>query len=134
MFWKKKNTEDESQTKSKLFKVPASDQRQSFRVSPNPLEPIVVQIGDRKFKIIEISSGGISLKNDGLKPKTVDQAALQSPIIDLKTLVNLNILRDNHDGMCLCAFVNLDAKTEDDVHRYVLARQKEELRLKNINA
>ena len=134
LFWKKKNTEDDDQVKSNLFKVPDSDQRGAFRVSPNPLEPIIVQIGDKKIKILEISSGGISLKNDGLKPKTVYKASFNLPIIDVAILTNIKILRVNKEGICQCVFVNMDAKTVDDVHRYVLARQKEELRLKNLNA
>lgn len=135
MFWKKKKSnEDENQEGGKLFKVPDSDQRSAFRVSPNPLDPIIVKIADKKIKVLEISSGGISLKNDGLKPKTVYKSSFQLPIIDAAILVNLKILRVNKEGICQCAFVNMDAKTEDAVHRYVLARQKEELRLKNINA
>jgi len=134
LFWKKKNTSEDGESKTKLFKVPDSDQRSAFRVSPNPLDPIIVQVGDKKIKILEISSGGISLKNDGLKPKTVYKASFHLPIIDVAILVNIKILRVNKEGICQCAFVNMDAKTEDDIHRYVLARQKEELRLKNLSA
>ena len=62
MFWKKKKSnEDENQEGGKLFKVPDSDQRSAFRVSPNPLDPIIVKIADKKIKVLEISSGGISL-------------------------------------------------------------------------
>ncbi|NIP99911.1 MAG: hypothetical protein GWM98_05555, partial [Nitrospinaceae bacterium] len=60
MFWKKKNKPE------KKFKAP-EDPRQAFRVAPDPENPVSISLLDQTLELIEISSGGVAFKNEGLK-------------------------------------------------------------------
>lgn len=127
MFWKKKTDEDK-ESKSKLFHLPEEDKRQAFRIAPDPNDPIVVSIGGKTVKVYEISSGGISFPDVGLKPKAVYSVSFSLPITGAIVKAKARVLRVNKKGLCQCRFVALDDKSEDEIHRYVLARQKEILR------
>lgn len=127
MFWKKK-TDNSKDEKGKLFHVPKEDQRQAFRISPDPAEPVLVSIEGKTVKVLEISSGGISFRNSDFKPKAVYPVSFSLPITGGFIKTKLRILRVNREGICQCRFVGLDERAEDDIHRYVLARQKELLR------
>ncbi|MGP0630562.1 PilZ domain-containing protein [Nitrospina sp. 32_T5] len=127
MFWKKK-AEDDKDEKGKLFHLPKEDKRQAFRISPDPAEPVLVSIEDKTVKVLEISSGGISFRNSDFKPKAVYPVTFTLPITGGFVKTKLRILRVNREGICQCRFVGLTDRAEDDIHRYVLARQKEILR------
>lgn len=122
MFWKKKNKEER--------KIKAPDEaRQSYRVTPDPETPLHLNLAGKSLEIVELSSGGLAFKNQGL-------AAGSTHLIDfvlptggaLKT--RIKILRID-DDICRANFVNLDLDSEDALHRYVLVRQKEDLRSQN---
>lgn len=127
MFWKKKTDEDKEH-KPKLFHLPKEDKRQAFRISPDPKEPIVVTIADKQVKVLEISSGGISFPDQGLKPKAIYPVNFALPITGAVVRAKIRVLRVNKKGICQCRFIDLDEKNENEIHRYVLARQKEILR------
>jgi hypothetical protein len=127
LFWKKKTDEDK-ESKSKLFHLPKEDKRQAFRIAPDPNDPILVHLADKKVKVMEISSGGISFLDQGLKSKAVYPVSFTLPITGALVKAKLRVLRVNRKGICQCRFVALDEKTENEIHRYVLARQKEILR------
>lgn len=127
MFWKKKTDEDK-EPKGKLFHLPKEDNRQAFRISPDPADPIVVSIAGTTVKVMEISSGGISFQNANFNAKAVYPITFTLPITGGFVKTKLRILRINREGVCQCRFIGLDDKAEDDIHRYVLFRQKEILR------
>jgi hypothetical protein len=43
----------------------------------------------------------------------------------------IKILRIDEEDICRCNFINLDIESEDSLHRYVLVRQKDDLRSQN---
>jgi len=120
LFWKKKNK------KSPLFVAP-EDPRGAFRVKPHPDYPVIVTVEGTSFVVEDISSGGISFKNRGYKLNQVYDALLALPHSDTEFFLILKIIRIGDGDICHCSFVAPDPKIEDDIHYYVLLRQKQEL-------
>jgi PilZ domain-containing protein len=123
LFWKKKNKQE------KKLKAP-EEARQAYRVAPDPENPLLLNLEGNSLEIVEISSGGLAFKNQGLKAGSaymVDFVLPTGGIIKTR----IKILRIDEEDICRCNFINLDVESEDSLHRYVLVRQKENLRSKN---
>ena len=125
MFWKKKKKEEEE--KKSMFKVP-DQSRGAFRIAPNPEEPIVIDIIGEKVNVIDISSGGASFKNTKFKAETTYDGQFTLPNTGFVVKVKIKILRITDAQICHSIFVDLHPELEDEIHRYVLLRQKEELK------
>ena len=122
MFWKKKNKQD---------KLKAPDEaRQAYRVTPDPDNPLFLNMGGKSLEILEISSSGLAFKNQGFKAETSHMIDFVLPTGGaIKT--RIKILRIDEEDICRCNFVNLDIESEDALHHYVLVRQKDDLRSQN---
>jgi hypothetical protein len=120
LFWKKKNKPDK--------KLNAPDEaRQAYRIAPDPENPLFLNLEGNSLEIVEISSGGLAFKNQGLKENSsymVDFVLPTGGIIKTR----IKILRIDEEDICRCNFINLDVQSEDSLHRYVLVRQKDDLR------
>ncbi len=123
MFWKKKNKED------KKIKAP-EEARQAYRVTPDPEDPISLNIEGKSLEVLEISSGGLAFKNQGFK---ADASFKVDFVLPTGSAINarIKILRIDEEDICRCNFINLDEASEDALHRYVLVRQKDDLRSQN---
>ena len=123
MFWKKKNKQE------KKLKAP-EEARQAYRVAPDSENPLFLNLEGNSLEIVEISSSGLAFKNQGLKAGSTHMIDFVLPTGGIiKTRVK--ILRIDEEDICRCNFVNLDVKSEDSLHRYVLVRQKDDLRSQN---
>jgi hypothetical protein len=123
LFWKKKNKKEEK------LKAP-EEARQAYRVAPDSENPLFLNLEGTALEIVEISSGGLAFKNQGLKAGStylVDFVLPTGGAIKTK----IKILRIDEEDICRCNFINLDIESEDTLHRYVLVRQKDDLRSKN---
>ncbi len=123
MFWKKKNKQE------KKLKAP-EEARQAYRVAPDSENPLFLNLEGNSLEIMEISSGGLAFKNQGLKAGAaymVDFVLPTGGIIKTR----IKILRIDEEDICRCNFINLNAESEDSIHRYVLVRQKDDLRSQN---
>lgn len=60
MFWKKKNKKEE-----KL--KPPEEARQAYRVAPDSENPLFINLEGASLEVVEVSSGGLAFKNQGLK-------------------------------------------------------------------
>ena len=122
MFWKKKSEEPR-----KMFKVPEQS-RGAFRIAPDPNEPIVLKVGGgTEVNVLDISSGGLSFKNVNFKVDTLYDANFSLPNgVAIKT--KIKILRITDNQVCPAVFIDLNPEWEDEIHRYVLIRQKEDLK------
>ena len=123
MFWKKKNKPE------KQLKVP-EEARQSYRIAPDPEDPLFLNLDGNLLEIVEISSGGLAFKNQGLKENSsymIDFVLPTGGIIKTR----IKILRIDDEDVCRCNFLDLDVESEDALHRYVLVRQKDDLRSQN---
>ncbi len=120
MFWKKKNKPE------KKLKAP-EEARQAYRIAPDPENPLFLNVEGNSLEIVEISSSGLAFKNQGLEAGstyTVDFVLPTGGSIQTR----IKILRIDEEGICRCHFIDLDVQSEDSLHRYVLVRQKDDLR------
>ena len=123
MFWKKKSKQENK------LKAP-EEARQAYRVAPDPENPLFLNLEGNSLEIVELSSSGLAFKNQGLKAGSAHMVDFVLPTGGIiKTRVK--ILRINEEDICRCNFINLDVKYEDSLHRYVLVRQKDDLRSQN---
>jgi len=123
LFWKKKNKKED-----KL--KPPEEARQAYRVAPDSENPLFLNLEGASLEIVEISSGGLAFKNQGFKAGSEHMIDFVLPTGGLiKT--RIQILRIDEEDICRCNFIKLDVDTEDSLHRYVLVRQKEDLRSQN---
>jgi hypothetical protein len=123
LFWKKKKNPEEE--KHKLFTCPA-ESRGAFRIAPHRERPVEFHLGGKRIAIDDISSGGISFKDPGIKPGTVFDSTFTLPTqLGEKYNVKVKIVRVA-DGKCFCGFQDINPEVEDQIHLYVLQRQKED--------
>jgi hypothetical protein len=123
LFWKKKNKPE------KQLDAP-EEARQSYRIAPDPEDPLFLNLDGNLLEIVEISSGGLAFKNQGLKENSsymVDFVLPTGGVIKTR----IKILRIDAEDVCRCSFLDLDAQSEDSLHHYVLVRQKDDLRSQN---
>ena len=123
MFWKKKNKQEEK------LKAP-KEARQAYRVSPDTENPLLLSLEGQSLEILEISSGGLAFKNKGFKAENTYKVDFVLPTGGAIN-THIKILRIDEEETCRCNFVNLDTKSEDALHRYVLVRQKDDLHSQN---
>ena len=122
MFWKKK-TKD---TGKKLFKNP-TETRGAFRVYPSKENPIIIKVGTTSLEAVDISAGGISFNNKGFKLGATYPMEIVLPRGKGPMNVKTEILKIDDRDVCRCKIIGLSEQQEDEVHSYILARQKEEI-------
>jgi len=123
LFWKKKN----KSTEDTKIKAP-SDHRGAFRVSPDPDHPLTLHFKGKQINALDISSKGLSFINDGLQARKRYSVHFDLPGESEIISTKLDILRVDEERICHCALKVLTPDQEDAIHRYVLNRQKEDLR------
>lgn len=121
MFWNKK------EEKKSFIKVP-DETRGAFRVFPTKEEPIKVKFGGKVVHIVDISSGGLSFKDDGFKEGAVEKVRFVLPGVDAEIRVKLKIVKIIvQKGICACQFVKHSLDVEDAISEYALYRQKQDM-------
>ncbi len=123
MFWKKKNKKEEK------LKAP-KEARQAYRVAPDSENPLFLNLDGISMEIVEVSSGGLAFKNQGFK---AGSAYMIDFVLPTGGIINtrIKILRIDEEDICRCNFIKLDVQSEEALHRYVLVRQKDDLRSQN---
>lgn len=122
MFWKKK-TKD---TGKKLFKNP-TETRGAFRVYPSKENPIIIKVGSTDLIAVDISAGGISFDNKNFKKGATYPLEVTLPRGKGTFTVETEVLKIDDKDVCRCKIVGLNPDQEDQVHSYILDRQKEEI-------
>lgn len=123
MFSKKNKTTEEG---SKHFKAP-EESRQSFRVAPSPHKPLKVESDNTEATVLNISSGGMAFRSSKFVPGKIYRVKFNLPNDDKPITAKMEILAVGEDDQCRCRFYNLTQEQENQIHRYVLNRQKEDL-------
>lgn len=126
MFWKKKNKENDG--KKRMFKMP-TETRGAFRVYPSADAPIVLTIEGKKINAVDISSGGISFNNDDYKLKSTYDCGISLPTDGGGNPIaaKVQVLKIDDTNVCRCTVTGINQEQEDQIHHYVLERQKQEL-------
>ena len=101
--------------------------RQAYRIAPDPENPLFLNLEGKSLEIVEISSGGLAFKNQGLKADSSYKIDFVLPTGG-SIMTRIKILRIDEEDICRCNFIDLDVQSEDSLHRYVLVRQKDDLR------
>ena len=131
MFWKKKNKGEPPPPGTSRIIAP-QDSRQSFRITPSEDAPVTLFAGGESYDVLDISSGGLSLSSTSLKAGQELDAEFDLPMgIEAgseKIVIRIKVLRRGENNICHCRFLNITQEKEDKIHKYVLERQKEELR------
>ncbi len=127
MFWKKKNKQDLSP--SRLINTPF-DSRNAFRISPDPRDPVFIKIGNKKIIPIEISSTGFSFNGKSFKSKIIYPILLKLPNYPHVIEAKAKIISIDRRIICHCTFIDLSEEIGNVIHRYILNRQKKEIRSK----
>lgn len=122
LFWKKKSKD----TGKKLFKNP-SETRGAFRVYPSKENPIIIKVGSTDLIAVDISAGGISFDNKKFKLGATYPLEITLPKGKGTFTVKTEILKIDDKDVCRCKIVGLSDDQEDQVHSYILSRQKEEI-------
>lgn len=122
LFWKKK-TKD---TGKKLFKNP-SETRGAFRVYPSKENPLIIKVGSTELIAVDISAGGISFDNKKFKLGATYPLEITLPRGKGTFTVKTEVLKIDDKDVCRCKIVGLSDDQEDQVHSYILTRQKEEI-------
>lgn len=123
MFWKKKTKDPQKYQHLKA----APDHRLAFRVTPSRAQPILLDFGKKSVLAEDISSGGLSFKNIGLQPGSLVSVRFILPVEEVAIKSDLKILRIGKNGICHGKFMNLQESMQDQIHKYVLFRQKERM-------
>lgn len=122
MFWRKK------QPRSDIFSYDKRDRRESFRLSPPAEEPIFIDQGERRHKLVNIGAQGLAFHNADFR--TGEELAVHFILPGLNRSLDLVIKIMNIDAndVCHCCFLQIPEQTEEAIHQYMLAKQKEEAR------
>ncbi|KIX13833.1 PilZ domain-containing protein [Dethiosulfatarculus sandiegensis] len=131
MFWKKKKEKDAE----KLFGLSYDlDQRRYFRVTPKPGAPVFFYCQKQQIPLVDLSAGGIAVKND-LNLKVGEQVAgvikLPADYPDVPVVAEVRTLIAGKTVAAM-EYVRIKESGRESLHQYVLARQKEELEEKKV--
>lgn len=120
-------------TNDLLFEFFDEERRAFFRVKPSSKKPITLSIGPNRYKIKDIGAGGMAiyrrnedreLEKEKKYPFKITLPLIKEVISGTFRIVNISE-RAYH-----CTFINLGTEKREQIHRFVLERQKEELREK----
>ena len=119
MFWKEK------QNNSKMFSLESNDRRLFYRVFPPVNVPMVFEFGGEKVQMVNLCANGLAFKNKGFKSgdtQTIElllpyQNVTLAPVLEIKTIDDQNV--------CHCKFREIGEDEVEEIHHYVLKRQKE---------
>ena len=124
MFWKRKRNDSE------MFSYKTDDRRTFFRVCPSEEEPMVFQFGEKKVRVINISAGGLSFNNNDFSVKETHPVDFDLPGQDSKISTVLEIVGIDQKNICHCRFKGIEEDAVEEIHQYVLIRQKVIMRTK----
>lgn len=104
--------------------IDAGTDRAAYRVAPDPDDPVILQLDGMLARVLDISANGFSCISANVKPHMRYRAKLDLPTEPgvIKTYVDINLITD--DGLVRCQFVGLEEEEQEQLHRYVLQRQK----------
>lgn len=120
-----------SRTKPKTadwFTLPSGERRRAYRVHPAPDDPIALSVAGRTVPVRDISAGGLSFADAGWVAGDRERIVFRLPNRDTEVATDLEVVSVDADGLVHGRFLDLDSKTEDAIHLYVLERQKQEIR------
>lgn len=112
--------------------------RAAYRVVPDPDDPVILMIAGNLCRVVDISASGFSCRSDKVSAGQRYRFKLDLPTNGPELEGNVDVLPGGNNDSSVdpeslhCKFVDLKPEYIDQLHQYVLSRQKEAIRsLKN---
>jgi len=102
--------------------------RTAYRVVPNRDDPVIFQVDGTLTRVAEISAQCVLAPSIELKLGRRYPFSLDLPTFRLGINGYVDVLPELDNGDVVCLFVDLSAEELDQIHRYVLVRQKQVIR------
>lgn len=102
--------------------------RAAYRVVPDPDDPVILLVDGNLCRVLDISASGVSCTSDDLSSGRRYPFMLDLPTAKAQIHGVIDVLPKGDDGKLHCQFVELTAEYVDQLHRYVLVRQKQAIR------
>ena len=122
MFYKTKKKPAE------LFSLPNGERRYAFRIRPSAASPIEFAVRGQTVCVRDISAGGLSFPGVPLAPEDRETIVFDLPGLNVTVTATIEVVSVDTDGVVHCRFIDLTAEIEDEIHLYVLQRQKQIIR------
>lgn len=128
MFWKrKKRRSDDDQVIH-----PSPDKRRSFRYELENADDINMEVCGTTVPLINLSAEGAAFPNISYKTGDTDHAGilLTQPWLRYACIVKVTIevVDVNENNVCRCLFKNCSEEDRETIHKYILERQKADIR------
>ena len=127
MFWKRKKS-DEFIVELDEPSESAAERRESFRIGADPENPVIVTIGNLEYPVCNLSAGGLAIRARGLQAGKKYSIRLQLPDGSPVILTEIGVVNVTPQKLCRCKFLRLSLVSQDTLHRYILGREKEQIR------
>jgi len=127
LFWTKKKA-DQLEVEVDEPQNDAAERRESFRIGADPDNPMLVTIGDLEYTATNLSAGGLAIRARGLVAGKKYSIRLQLPDGSPVILTEVGVVSVTSQRLCRCKFLQLSAVSRDVLHRYILAREKQQIR------
>ncbi len=127
MFWRKKKSDDFTVELEEPSNE-AAERRESFRIGSDPDNPVLVKIGNKEYTAANLSAGGLAIRVPELKAGKKYSIRLQLPNGSPAILTEIGVVNVTPQGLCRCKFLQLSEVSRDALHRYILGREKEQIR------
>lgn len=124
MFWRKKKS---SPTDDPFRLEFEESPRYYFRVRPSPQHPVYMQIGGRRHEVYDISAGGLAIWAPELKEGQKISGLLHLPGDDRALPLIMMVRNIGAEGLVGGQFAKIRESDREQIHQYVLMRQKEEI-------
>ena len=102
--------------------------RTAYRVVPDRDDPVIFQVDGSLTRVVEISAQCVLAPSTELKLGRRYPFNLDLPSSRLGLNGYVDVLPELDNGDVVCLFVDLSAEELDQLHRYVLLRQKQVIR------
>lgn len=120
MFWKKKSKID-------IEFDDDGDHRQAFRIRPEQTRPILLNMANNSFPLINVSGTGCCFRSHSYSEGMVGSGTLKIPSDDLIFPVTVKVVKKQRD-LCRCEFTKISESSQDAIHSYILEAQKKQIR------
>lgn len=128
MFWKRKKRRSDDEQ----LIHPSPDKRGSFRYELDHTDGIDMEISGTTVPLINLSAEGAAFPNTSFKPGDTEEASilLTQPWLRYACIVKVTIevVDVDENNVCRCLFQNSSEEDRETIHKYILERQKADIR------
>jgi len=105
-----------------------SSGRPAYRVVPDRDDPVIFQVDGQLTRVFEISAHCVHAPVSEIKAGRRYPFSLDLPSSRIGITGYVDVLPELDNGDLVCLFVDLSADELDQIHRFVLLRQKQVIR------